>query len=101
MHAVAKSSLLILAFSFGLVAEANAWSRNGTVYGPRGTASVSAQGSCAGGTCQRSISRTGVYGNTVSRSGSVSCNGAGTCSGNRVTTGPYGGTVTRHGTVSR
>ena len=88
----------LLALSF--VADANAFSRNGTVSGPRGTSSVSANGSCAGGTCSRAITRTGPYGGSVSKSGSASCNSA-TCSGSSTTVGPHGGTVTRNSTISR
>nr|WP_248310883.1 hypothetical protein [Bosea vaviloviae] len=80
--------------------DASAWSRSGSASGWRGTASVGASGSCAGGSCSRSISRTGPYGYSTSRQGSASCAG-GTCSGSRTTTGPAGNTATRQGTVSR
>lgn len=66
----------------------------------RGPASVNASGSCAGGTCSRSVTRTGPYGNSVNRTGSATC-GGGTCSGTRTTTGPYGRSFTRSGSISR
>jgi hypothetical protein len=85
---------------FAAAQDANAWTRNGSATGWRGTATVNAAGSCAGGTCSRSVTRTGPYGNSMSRQGSVSCaNGA--CTGSRTTTGPRGNTVYRQGSVSR
>lgn len=81
-------------------ADANAWTRNGSVTGWRGTGTVNAYGSCAGGSCSRSITRTGPYGYSMSRQGSGSCAG-GVCSGTRTTTGPRGNSVTRQGTIYR
>lgn len=60
----------------------------------------SAEGGCGGGSCSRSVTRTGPYGGTATRDGEVSC-GGGSCSGERTTSGPYGGSVTREGSVSR
>jgi hypothetical protein len=80
--------------------EANAWTRSRAVVGPRGVSTFHGSGSCANGSCNRSVTRTGPYGGTMNRNGSVSCSG-GTCSGTRTTTGPYGNTVTRQGTVTR
>ena len=90
------SSMLAIA----VASEANAWTRSGTVTGPRGTSSVQASGSCANGSCSRQITRTNPYGQTSTRSGSAVC-ANGVCSGSSTTTGPYGGTVTRQGTISR
>ncbi|WP_319529666.1 hypothetical protein [uncultured Cohaesibacter sp.] len=90
------SSMIALA----VASEANAWTRNGTVTGPRGTSSVQASGSCANGACSRQVTRTNPYGQTSTRSGSAAC-ANGVCSGSSTTTGPYGGTVTRQGTISR
>lgn len=81
-------------------AEANAWTRSGSVTGWRGTGTVNAYGGCAGGSCSRSITRTGPYGYSTSRQGSASCAG-GVCSGTRTTTGPRGNSVTRQGTIYR
>ena len=92
----AGAAVLILAS----VADANAWIRSGSVSGWRGTGSVSASGSCAGGSCSRSITRTGPYGYSMSRQGSASCAG-GMCSGTRTTTGPRGNSVTRQRTFYR
>lgn len=55
------------------VVEANAFSRNGSVTGPNGgTASVSGSSGCSGGTCSRTVKRTGPYGGTIVRNGSIS-----------------------------
>ena len=93
-------SALATALIIGAAADANAWTRAGSVTGPRGTSSVQGSGSCAGGTCSRSITRTGPYGNSVTRQGTVSCAG-GVCTGSRQTTGPNGQTIYRQGTVTR
>jgi len=95
-------SALVLASLLALSAagEASAFSRQGTVTGPRGTASVHAQAGCAAGTCSRSITRTGPSGATLSRKGVVTCTD-GSCSGSRTTTGPRGNIVTRSGSIQR
>lgn len=80
--------------------DAQAWTRNGAVYGPRGISTFHAYGGCANGVCNRGITRTGPYGATMSRSGSASCSG-GVCTGSRTTTGPRGNSVTRQGTITR
>ncbi|MBP2561324.1 hypothetical protein J2T08_002240 [Neorhizobium galegae] len=92
----------LLASTFALlsVGQANAWTRDGSVSGPRGTASVHANGNCASGSCSRSVTRTGPNGYSMSRNGSASCDG-GTCTGSRTTTGPRGNTVTRSGSFHR
>lgn len=95
-----KTTAVAALIAVSTASAANAWQRNGTVTGWRGTASVNASGSCYGGTCSRNVTRTGPYGYSMNRQGSVSCAG-GTCSGSRTTTGPYGGTITRQGTVTR
>lgn len=82
------------------VSDAQAWTRNGAVYGPRGVSTVHAYGGCANGSCNRSVTRTGPYGGTMSRTGSASCSG-GVCTGSRTTTGPRGNSVTRQSTVTR
>lgn len=88
-------------FALALVADANAFSRNGSVTGPYGrTGSVSASGGCSDGMCSRTVKRTGPYGGSVSRSGSASCS-SGACSGTRTTTGPNGGVIVRNGSISR
>lgn len=81
------------------VTDAFAWSRHGTVSGPRGTASVHAHGNCSGNSCSRSIRRTGPYGYSATRTGSVSCSGH-SCSGSRTTTLPSGRTIHRSRSVS-
>lgn len=100
MKKLLTMSVLAGVLSVAVVADANAWTRSRSVSGWRGTASVNASGSCANGTCSRQITRTGPYGNSVSRQGAVSC-GGGVCTGSRTTTGPNGNSVTREGTVSR
>lgn len=95
-------TLLLAAASAGLLlaglADANAFQRSGTVSGPRGTGSYAASGSCAGGTCSRNVSRTGAYGRSMSRSGSVTRTDTG-YDYSRTTTGPNGGSRTRSGSV--
>lgn len=100
MKKLLTMSALAGVLSVAVIADANAWTRSRSVSGWRGTASVNASGSCANGTCSRQITRTGPYGNSVSRQGSASCSG-GTCTGSRTTTGPNGYSVTREGTISR
>ena len=94
------SASLAVLISVGAVSQADAWTRSGSVTTARGTYTGSASGSCAGGTCSRSRSVTGPYGNTVSRSGSVSRTAPYAYSYSRTTTGPYGNSVTRSGTVT-
>ena len=55
----------------GTIAEASAWTRQGTVNTARGTYTVNGAGSCAGGTCSGTRTVTGPYGGTVNRSGTV------------------------------
>ena len=93
-------SALAAALSFAAAMDANAWTRSGSATGWRGTATVSGSGSCANGTCSRNVTRTGPYGNSMSRQGAASC-ANGTCTGSRTTTGPRGNTIYRQGSVSR
>jgi len=98
-------SMITTAVLAGIVAiatatSASAWERNGSVSGPRGANTFSAQGNCSGGSCSRSATATGAYGRTATRSGSGSCSG-GNCSGSRTTTGPAGRTFQRSGSFSR
>ncbi|AXK83855.1 hypothetical protein DW352_04370 [Pseudolabrys taiwanensis] len=94
------SASLAVLISVGAVSQADAWTRSGTVTTARGTYTGSASGGCAGGTCSRTRSVTGPYGNTVSRSGSVSRTGPYRYSYSRTTTGPNGNSVTRSGSVA-
>lgn len=95
-------SAAVLAGTFVLVAatEANAWSRERSVSGSNGTASMQASGGCSGGTCSRNVSHTGPNGKSYSRSRTLTCQQGGSCSGSAVTTGSNGNTVTRQGSVS-
>ena len=86
--------------SVAAVANANAWTRSGSVTGARGTATINGSGSCANGTCSRQVARTGPNGYTTTRQGTASC-ANGTCTGTSTTTGPRGYTATRQGSVSR
>lgn len=72
MKTLFLTSAVALALSVAAAADANAWSRSATSSGPRGTSSVSANGSCGNGSCTRNVSRTGPAGNTYSRTGTVS-----------------------------
>ena len=92
---VALTGILAIATATG----AAAWERNGSVSGPRGTNTFSAQGGCSGGSCSRSATATGAYGRTATRSGSASCSGN-SCSGSRTTTGPAGRSFQRNGSFS-
>lgn len=84
----------------GLAAEAQAWTRSGTVTGPRGVGAVYATGTCAGGICNRTVTRTGPRGLTSTTQGSFSC-AAGACTGNSTTTGPFGRVFQRQTTWTR
>ena len=66
------TSAVVGALSLAAVAEANAWTRSGTVTGPRGTSSFNVTGSCANGSCTRSATRTGPAGNTYTRQSTIS-----------------------------
>lgn len=66
------TSLVIGTLSVAAAADANAWTRSATATGPRGTAHVTATGSCAYGSCTRSVTRTGPAGNTYTRTGTIS-----------------------------
>jgi hypothetical protein len=83
----------------GSIAEASAWTRQGTVTTARGTYTVNGAGGCVGNTCSGTRTVTGPYGGTVTRSGTITKTGPGTYQYSRTVTGPYGGTVTRQGTV--
>ena len=93
-------SALAVALSVAATADASAWTRNGTITGPRGTSTIQGSGSCANGTCSRAVTATGPNGNTVTRQGSATC-AYGVCAGSRQTTGPRGNTVYRRGVVIR
>ena len=99
MNKLLATAAIVSAVSLFAV-EANAWTRSRAVVGPRGVSTFQGSGSCANGSCNRSVTRTGPYGGTMTRDGSVSYSG-GSCTGTRTTTGPNGNTVTRQGTVTR
>ena len=92
----------VLAGTFALTAaaDANAWSRDRSVSGANGTASMHASGGCSGGSCSRDVTRSGPDGQTYSRSRTVTCQEGGSCSGSAATTGPNGNTVIRQGSVN-
>ena len=93
---------LTLLTATAVSADANAWERHRTVTGGRGTAQLDVTGSCGNGACNRSVTRTGPYGGTMTHQGNVSCDPATQhCTAAATTTGPYGGTVTRQTDVSR
>lgn len=66
------TSLVIGTLSVAAAADANAWTRSATASGPRGTSHVTATGSCAYGSCTRTVTRTGPASNTYTRTGTVS-----------------------------
>ncbi|KPF46985.1 hypothetical protein ACSV9I_07415 [Rhizobium sp. G187] len=98
-----KTAFVLAALaSFAMVSEAAAWSRNRTVTSPRGTSSFSASGACASGTCTRSATRTGPRGNSLSATGSITCDaGRQNCSRTKTYQGSNGGSVTVHGEAHR
>lgn len=100
MKSVFTTAALAGILAISLVTDASAWSRNGSVSGPRGTNTFNAQGSCSGGSCSRSATATGAYGRTAIRNGSGSCSDN-SCSGSRSTTGPAGRNFQRSGSFSR
>ena len=95
------SASLIVATGLASMSEAAAWTRSGTFTTRRGTYSSQASAGCSAGTCSRSRSITGPYGNTVSRTGSITRTADRGYSYSRTTTGPNGGSITRSGTVYR
>lgn len=99
MKSVSLAALAAAAFVFAGAADANAFTRQGTVSSPRGTGSYSASADCANGTCSRAVSRTGAGGRSMSNSGSVTKTGQGQYSYHGSTTGPSGQTRTRSGSV--
>ncbi|RTL53558.1 MAG: hypothetical protein EKK40_03075 [Bradyrhizobiaceae bacterium] len=101
MTRVFISASLVTLMGLATISQAAAWSRSATVTTPRGTYYRQGSGGCAGGTCSHSGSVTGPYGETVSRSGSVTQTGPGAYNYSRTTTGPNGNSVTRSGTVTR
>lgn len=98
-----KTALLLAALmSIAMVSEAAAWSRNRTVTTAQGSSSMSAAGSCAGGTCTRSAVRTGPRGNSLSATGTVTCDPSlQNCSRTKTYNGSNGGSATVTGSVSR
>ena len=72
MKKLVLTSAVIGALSVAAIADANAWTRTGSVTGPRGTSSVSVTGSCANGTCTRQATRTGPAGNIFTRQSTIS-----------------------------
>jgi hypothetical protein len=93
-------SALAAVLSMAVTADANAWTRNRTVSGAAGTASLSVTGSCANGACNRQAVRTGPYGRTFTHQGTAACNSATqSCSGSATTTLPNGNIIYRQSSV--
>lgn len=90
-------SILAATVSLATVSDAAAWTRKAAVTGSAGrTMTTHADGHCQGGTCSRSVTRTGPAGYSPSRSGSVSCNpSTQSCSSSGSRTGVNGQVVTR------
>lgn len=88
------------ALTIAAMSPAGAWTRNGSVSGARGTATVSGSGSCSGAGCSSQRTWTGPNGNTAQGSSSTNC-ASGVCTRNATITGPAGQSRTRQGQVSR
>lgn len=96
----ALGAALGAALTFATMSPAAAWTRNGSVSGARGTASVNGSGSCSGAGCTSQRTWTGPNGNTAQGSSSTNC-ASGVCTRDTTTTGPAGQSRTRQGQVSR
>ncbi|MGY3618944.1 hypothetical protein [Bradyrhizobium sp. USDA 10063] len=72
MKKLLAMSTLAGLLSIAGIAEASAWTRYGTFYGPRGVSTVRVSGGCGYGYCSRTAVRTGPYGNTYVRRTTVS-----------------------------
>ncbi|MGJ4889065.1 hypothetical protein ACQR0Z_31565 [Bradyrhizobium sp. HKCCYLS3077] len=92
--------LLVAALSAAAAADANAWTRSGSITGPRGTTNFGSSGSCAGGACGWQGGGTGPAGRSWSRSGSASCSG-GSCTVQGQGSGPRGNAYSYSRTVTR
>lgn len=99
MKHLSMVSLAATALIVAGIADAQAFQRSGTVSSARGTGSYAGSAGCSGGTCSRSMTRTGAQGRTMTNSGSVTKTGPGQYSYGGSTTGPNGQTRTRSGSV--
>lgn len=100
MKRISMLSLAAVTLMVFGVADANAFQRSGTVSSARGTGSYSGSVSCYGGTCSRTMNRTGAQGRTMSNSGSITKTAPGQYSYSGSTTGPNGNTRSRSGTIT-
>ena len=100
MRTLLTASALTAVITIASIADAMAWERKGSRVGPRGTSTFETSGNCDGGSCSRTVSRTGPRGYTTTRDGNASCSG-GSCSGSRITTLPSGEMITREGSITR
>ena len=86
--------------SMAAAVDANAATRGGTIWGPRGVSTFAGSRQCSSGSCSSQGSFTGPYGGTISHQSSRACAG-GTCSASGTIAGPRGGTVSYSRTVTR
>jgi len=93
-------STLVAAISIASIADASAWTRNGSFSGPRGTTNYGGSGSCSGGSCSSTRGGTGPAGRSWSGQSSSSCSG-GSCTHSGSGTGPAGNSYNHTGSVSR
>lgn len=101
MNNFAMPTLLAAFLSFTAIADAAAWTRSGSITGPRGgTSSVQGSGACAYGGCSSQSTRTLPGGGVISRSSASNC-GGGACTRNSRIVGPGGRAFQRTGTISR
>ena len=92
---LAVAAIVLFTGSFA----AEAFQRSGTVSGTHGSFNTNANVSCAGGTCSRSVKRTGSNGYTQSHQGTVSYAG-GTCNSQSSTTRRNGQTTSHTGSFT-
>lgn len=89
----AAAALLSTAF----IADANAWERRGTAYGPYG-GKATVDRHCSGGACETTRTYTAPDGRTWTREQHVTTDGQGGWHREGKATGPNGGTATFGGT---
>ena len=95
---IATAGFLVAGTAF---ADAQQWSRGGTITGPYGgTTTTQGGGSCAGGSCSYGGSVTGPGGRSFNRSGNLTRTAPGQFQSSATYTGPRGLSASRTGSFS-